>query len=617
MHPLERYLRAVREIRDSGAGVAETSYYPALSALLNEAGAALRPAVRCIINLANRGAGIPDGGFFTPDQLPRGAEGEAPKGQLPSRGALEVKGLPADALQVAEGEQVRRYLERYGQVLVTNLRDWVLAGRDASGAPAVLESFRLAPGESAFLDLLRHPRAAAEQEGERFFDFLRRVLTRPAPLTDPADLAWVLASYAREARTRAEAEDVPALGALRGALEDALGMRFHGTRGEHFFRSTLVQTLFYGVFSGWVLWHREGGAGRFQWRTAGWTLRVPAIRALFHQLIDPEKLFRLGLVEPLDWAEQALNRVDRAAFFARFQEEHAVQYFYEPFLEAFDPALRRELGVWYTPPEVVKYMVARVDTALKEELGIADGLADPRVLVLDPCCGTGAYLVEVLEQIARSLAERGESALLAEELKRAATERVFGFEILPAPFVVSHLQLGLTLRRHGAVGEMDPDARRVGVFLTNALTGWGPPADEQKSLAFPELQAERDAAEAVKRKESVLVVLGNPPYNGYPGAAIDEERDLVEAYRSTKLAPKPQGQGLNDLYVRFFRMAERQIVEQTGKGIVCFISNYSWLDGLSHPAMRERYLDVFDKIWIDNLHGDRIISEYAPDGSTI
>jgi predicted helicase len=73
---------------------------------------------------------------------------------------------------------------------------------------------------------------------------------------------------------------------------------------------------------------------------------------------------------------------------------------------------------------------------------------------------------------------------------------------------------------------------------------------------------------------------------------------------------------LNDLYVRFFRMAERRIVEKTGAGVVCFISNYSWLDGLSFTAMREKYLEVFDKIWIDNLHGDRIISEYSPDGRT-
>ena len=84
----------------------------------------------------------------------------------------------------------------------------------------------------------------------------------------------------------------------------------------------------------------------------------------------------------------------------------------------------------------------------------------------------------------------------------------------------------------------------------------------------------------------------------------------------TKRARRPEGRGLNDLYVRFFRMAERRIAEKTGRGVVCFISNYSWLDGLSFTAMRERYLEVFDAVRIDNLHGDRIISEYAPDGRT-
>jgi hypothetical protein len=615
MHPLETYLREVRAIRDSGAGVAETSYYPALSALLNAAGRDLRPPVRCIINLKNRGAGIPDGGLFTPDQLDRGADDRPQPGQLPSRGALEVKGAGKEVSQIVESEQVRKYLGTYGQVLVTNLRDWVLVVPDRAGNPKAAESYRLAPSEGAFWDATRSPHRAAQEHGDGFLGFLRLVMLRPAPLTDPEEVAWVLASYARDARNRSEQVDLPALGALRGALEEALGMEFHGARGEHFFRSTLVQTLFYGIFSAWVLWSRQGGAGRFDWRTAGWTLRVPAIRALFHQITDPDRLFRLGLVEPLDWAAEALNRVDRAAFFTRFQEEHAVQYFYEPFLEAFDPELRKELGVWYTPPEVVKYMVARVDTVLKEELGIADGLADPRVLVLDPCCGTGAYLVEVLEHIAAVLRERGEDALLAAELRRAATERVFGFEILPAPFVVAHLQLGLLLQGYGASGEDQPETRRVGVYLTNALTGWGPPPDEQKTLAFPELQAEHDAAEAVKRKDSILVVLGNPPYNGYPGMAIGEERDLVHAYRTAKRAPKPQGQGLNDLYVRFFRMAERRIVEMTGKGVVCFISNYSWLDGLSFTGMRERYLEAFDRIWIDSLNGDKYrTGKLTPEG---
>ena len=146
------------------------------------------------------------------------------------------------------------------------------------------------------------------------------------------------------------------------------------------------------------------------------------------------------------------------------------------------------------------------------------------------------------------------------------------------------------------------------------MTGWEPHA--QKPLPFPELEEERDRAERVKQDAPILVILGNPPYNGFAGMAVDEERDLSDAYRTTRRVRRPEGQGLNDLYVRFFRMAERRIAEKTGQGVVCFISNYSWLDSLSCPGMRERYLEAFNRIRIDNLHGDRIISEYAPDGRT-
>src|SRR5947207_8444286 len=173
------------------------------------------------------------------------------------------------------------------------------------------------------------------------------------------------------------------------------------------------------------------------------------ISALFEQVATPTKLGELGLVEVLDWTAASLNRVKRGEFFTRFEENQAVQYFYEPFLEAFDPELRKALGVWYTPPEIVQYMVTRVDTVLREELGIADGLADPRVYVLDPCCGTGAYLVAVLQRIAATLAAQGGDALAANDLKQAALTRVFGFEILPAPFVVAHLQIGLLLQNRG------------------------------------------------------------------------------------------------------------------------------------------------------------------------
>ena len=409
------------------------------------------------------------------------------------------------------------------------------------------------------------------------------------------------------------AGETPLLESIRSALEEALGVRFEGSRGSAFFRSTLVQTLFYGLFSAWVLWARQAKQGdRFDWRTAVWHLRAPVLRALFHQLSGPGRLRQLDLVEVLDWTASALDRVDRTAFFSRFNEGEAVAYFYEPFLQAFDPNLRKQLGVWYTPAPVVRYMVARVDKALRDDFGIADGLAADNVYVLDPCCGTGAYLAEVLRRIAANLQGRGLGALAGARVKQAALQRIFGFEIMPAPFVVAHLQIGLTMQDLDAT--LDDETERAQVFLTNALTGWEPKSE--RSLPFPELEEERDRAERVKRETPILVILGNPPYNGFAGMAVDEERELSQAYRTTRRVRRPEGQGLNDLYVRFFRMAERRIAEKTGQGVVCFISNYSWLDGLSFTGMRERYLEAFDAIRIDCLNGDKYkTGKVAPDGS--
>jgi predicted helicase len=342
-------------------------------------------------------------------------------------------------------------------------------------------------------------------------------------------------------------------------------------------------------------------------------LRVPVITALYAQLSSPTTLRPLGLEELLDWTADILDRVDRRVFFEHFADDQAVQYFYEPFLQKFDPVLRKSLGVWYTPREVVKYQVARVDWALKVELGIRDGLADENVYILDPSCGTGAYLVEVLHLIQSSLAAIHGDALVAAEVKHAAMI-VFGFELLPAPFVVAHLQLGLLMQQLGApLGESE----RPGIYLTNALTGWEPPTGVKQHLPFPGLEEERDLAEDVKQNRAILVILGNPPYDSFAKIAkVEEERSLSHAYRRSQGTRQPEGQGLNDLYVRFFRMAERRIVERTGRGVICYISNYSWLDGLSHPAMRERYLEVFDSIHIDSLNGDRDrTGKVAPDGS--
>ncbi len=662
MHPLEIYLT---EIATLHGATKETSGYPALANLLNAVGQTLKPKVRCIIHPRNQGAGNPDGGLFTPDQLKQRDEDEIFGELIPARGAIEVKSVGEDIAEFAESGQVEKYLAHYGQVLLTNYREFLLLKR-IGGKTHRLEGFQLAPDEKSFWSAAAHPRKTTDALGERLAEYLKRVMLHAAPLNNPKDVAFFLASYARDARARVEgAGNLPALAAVRGALEEALGMKFEAEKGEHFFRSTLVQTLFYGVFSAWVLWHKqrngradlpvsanpsasasqakradseaaanlaalvggEDGAARqhrpaeqFDWRSAAWTLHVPMISALFDQIATPNKLGPLGLVEVLDWTAAALNRVDRAAFFERFVEDHAVQYFYEPFLEAFDPELRKQLGVWYTPPEIVQYQVARVDAALRDKdgLNIPDGLADPRVFVLDPCCGTGAYVVEVLRKIGETLSARGEGdALNAEAIKKAARERVFGFELLPAPFVVAHLQMGLLLQNLGVPLD-DSKNERAAIYLTNALTGWEPLSDEaKKQLTFPiaEFQAEKEAADGIKQEKKIIVILGNPPYNGFAGLAVEEERDLSNAYRTTKHVAAPQGQGLNDLYIRFFRMAERRIVEKSGEGIISFISNYSWLDGLSFTGMRERYLEVFDSITVDCLNGDKFkTGKLTPEG---
>ncbi len=606
--PLAAFLHAVAAIRATGAATPETSYYTPIENLLNAVGHGLKPAVRAVSQLADLGAGRPDFGLFSAGLFERTAGAATPErvpNQAPDRGAGEVKS-PAESLKpLLAGKQVSKYWARYQQVLVTNLREWVFVAADAAGQPLVLDSFALAASEAEFWALTHHPAAVPEALAAGFGPFLERCLRHAAPLEAPADLAWFLAAFAREARQRLEAADPEHLAPLRGELEGALGVKFTGPKGERFLRATVVQTLFYGVFSAWVLWHRDGRAERpaaFRWRDAPDYLQLPVMQVLFEHVGKTSFLQRVNLRDLLDRTDLVLARVRRERFFAAFAEAEAIQYFYEPFLEAYDPVLRRELGVWYTPPELVRYMVARVDWALRTELNIPDGLADERVVVLDPCCGTGTFLVEVVRFLSAALEARGEGNMRAEALRKAVTTRLFGFELLTAPFVVAHLQLGLALR---AADAGLPPHQRAAVYLTNALTGWEPTTAERQLVLDPALREEAERARHVKREERIWVVLGNPPYDGFAGVAVGEERALSDAYRSTTRTAAPQGQGLNELYVRFFRMAERQIAQVSGRGLVCFVSNYSWLDGLSHPGMRERFLTAFDRIWVDNLNGDK------------
>ena len=189
MHPLETYLEELRAIRSSGAAVKETSGYGALANLFNAVGHTLKPKVRCFIHVKNSGAGLPDGGLFTPDQLKNTNE-EAPLLgiPLPSRGVIEVKATNAEIDDIVDTKQVRDYVTHYGQVLVTNYRNFLLLKRGDNGKPIHLESFQITPNEKSFWVVAAQPRKAANELGERFLEYLKRVLLHAAPLNNPRKL---------------------------------------------------------------------------------------------------------------------------------------------------------------------------------------------------------------------------------------------------------------------------------------------------------------------------------------------------------------------------------------------------------------------------------------------
>lgn len=590
-----------------GVATPETGYYPPLQELLDALGDEQKPKVRIVSQPNRAAAGVPDFGFYTEEQLRRLKKSPA-NPEKPARGAAEIKPLPHDIGELLRSEQVKKYALSCGAVLVSNYRAFALAEM-RGGVVCEIARREIAESEEAFWEKAAHPQKTADECAEAVCEFLTRALSHNAPVSSAEDLAKILASYAREALAVLEQNpDEKSLVLLRKELEKALRMEFTGDKGGHFFRSTLAQTIFYGLFSAWM----QSDKTPFDWKTAGHEMTNPVLQVLFGEITNPARLGRLGLGAMLDGAAAAFNRVsadDKNKFFGGADASVAIQHFYEPFLAAFDPELRKEMGVWYTPPEIVRYMVERADRVLRTELGIVDGFADENVYVLDPCGGTGAYIAEVLRRIYKTRAEK-DGDLAAGMVKAAAMNRVIGFEILSASYVVAHWQIGALLAEFGAPFA---DNERAAIYLTNSLTDWTP-AEQPPLNNFPELEEERDAANEVKQQKPILVILGNPPYNAFAGTSSDEEEGLVEPYKDG-LYDKwgVRKFNLDDLYVRFFRMAENRIAK-TGRGVVSFISNYSYTAEPSFVVMRESLLRSFDRIWIENMHGDRNKSERAPDG---
>jgi hypothetical protein len=495
-------------------------------------------------------------------------------------------------------EQGRRYARTFGggRVLLTNLREFVwcevegtsLVVRDRVTFVEEFEAFERG-------DVEIDPNASRD-----LLELLRAAWTVRPSLADAGSVARLLGYHARHMSEALRLSPDPGalLRPLATSLRDGLGMELE----DRFLIGTVVQTLVYGLFAAWL---ETDEPRTFKWQQAPHGLGIDVVANLLHEASSPVVVRDTNLEPHLRAVARVLNWVDRDAFEAQFGAAGgtAVEYFYEPFLAAFDPDLRSKLGVWYTPRAVAEYQVRRVDHQLRTDFELSAGLADEQAIVLDPACGTGTYLAAVLRHIYRFHIDNGEPAeTAARRTLEAAHTRVVGFEILPAAFVVCYLHLHRLLSNE--IGAADVDHQRLRVFLCNALTGWGE-GTSPPPLPLPGLEAELQASLRVKGEEPVLVVLGNPPYEGYSAQDSPEEQALAKPWIEP-LWPvwRVRKHRLGDLYVRFWRIALRKISELTGRGVVCFITNRKWLNGRSFPAMREDFVRRFDRLIVDDLGGD-------------
>ena len=279
--------------------------------------------------------------------------------------------------------------------------------------------------------------------------------------------------------------------------------------------------------------------------------------------------------------------------------------------------MRERRGVYYTPEPVVSYMVRSVDVLLKEKFDKPLGLADPEVMILDPACGTGTFLLWIFQEIHRKFQENPELLTVGLEdrswsgyVKERLLPRIFGFELLMAPYAIAHLKLGLFLEE---TGYQFDTGKRLEVYLTNTLDD----AKQKSETLLEEFIAEEsNQAAAIKRDKPVMIVIGNPPYS-YESVNTDQWiSKLIRDYY--KVDNQPLGEhnprGLQDDYVKFIRFGEWRIC-QSGKGILAFITNHAFLDNPTFRGMRQSLINSFDSLFLYDLHGSIKKAEKQPDGS--
>lgn len=363
----------------------------------------------------------------------------------------------------------------------------------------------------------------------------------------------------------------------------------------------------------------------------------PFLRKLFQDIAGYD------LDDRLVWIVDELVRIFLASDVAQImkdfgkstKQEDPVVHFYETFLAEYNPALRKARGVWYTPQPVVNFIVRAVDDILKTEFNLPQGLADTsktkikvrahkfdnrskgkskitgeqdierevhKVQILDPATGTGTFLAEVVRHIHKKFA--GQEGIWGQYVEDHLIPRLNGFELLMASYAMAHLKMDMLLTETGYKPTGD---QRFRIFLTNSLEE---PTDVQFDL-FNWLSDEANQANAVKRDTPVMVVLGNPPYSVSSSNKSPWILNLISDYKKNLNERKIN---LDDDYIKFIRYGQH-FIDKNGSGVLAYISNNSFIDGITHRQMRKSLLESFDKIYILDLHGNAKKKETAPDGS--
>jgi hypothetical protein len=551
-------------------------------------------------------------------------------------GHVEAKDIGVSLNEAKKSDQLKRYLPALSNLLLTDYLDfrWFVDGAERA-------RFRLAEAKPNG-DLIPDPAACNHAE-----KVLREFLARdPVRIEGAEELAHRLARLTHLIRAgivaafqTGNASEV--LRDWRAVFAQTLLPELADEGKEAEFADMFAQTLAYGLFSARVM---SGSARQFTLAEAARLIPKtnPFLRDFF-ELITGPKLddepfigYMQDLVTVLECANMAMILEDFGKGVIQGRRRDPVIHFYETFLSAYDPRLRELRGVYYTPEPVVSYIVESIDWLLREKFGLKDGLADKakfiftrkegekaieeefhRVLVLDPATGTGTFLFEVIEQIRERFEKKHQAGLWPAYVHEHLLPRLFGFELLMAPYAVAHFKLGLELSgRH--LPELWRDTwayhfqgnERINIFLTNTLEGIEHVTHQAGPLAA--LTKEANEASAVKRHRPVLVVLGNPPYSNFGRQnRNDFILGLLDDY---KRGLKEKKINLDDDFIKLLRWAQWRI-EQTGQGVIGYITNNVYLDGLTHRRMRESLLKTFDEIYVLNLHGSAKKQETAPDGS--